>query len=469
LKADTGATTAIKTTLDTYQKDFNAYVSTVHDFDELCAVGGPLVQSARKVNEAADTVFVNAREAAAAAASAATMFVIVFILVAVGVGVGVALTITRSITGPVTEVVRVMKDFAAGKLDSKATTKASGELQEMIHTLNKFGDGLQTIIKDVGNVTGDMAAGNLNTEFSAETPGDFNAIRDVEQMNSGMQQISSASQEIARGAQETSGTVNESAKEIKDTNAMLQQVQSNAEESNKFAMESAENAKEMSAVAKKSGEGMIEIQAALGNTVEVIKALGNSIEQIGTTTEMIESIADQTNLLALNAAIEAARAGEHGRGFAVVAEEVRKLAENSKQSTAEIGSMITSLHEEMEKVTKATDTVTERAGVGREDLEKVVASVEKTAGLINKIKDSMTEVTEGARQGAESIEKVSKGVDEIASSAEESASSSEESSSAVEEQTAAVEQLSSGMEKLSEISDQAAEMIGKFKLKETRE
>ncbi len=502
LKADTGATTAIKTTLDTYQKDFNAYVSTVHDFDELCAVGGPLVQSARKVNEAADTVFVNAREAAAAAASAATMFVIVFILVAVGVGVGVALTITRSITGPVTEVVRVMKDFAAGKLDSKATTKASGELQEMIHTLNKFGDGLQTIIKDVGNVTGDMAAGNLNTEFSAETPGDFDAIRDnlnqatvslsdligelkgainnvaevgkesatsVEQMNSGMQQISSASQEIARGAQETSGTVNESAKEIKDTNAMLQQVQSNAEESNKFAMESAENAKEMSAVAKKSGEGMIEIQEALGNTVEVIKALGNSIEQIGTTTEMIESIADQTNLLALNAAIEAARAGEHGRGFAVVAEEVRKLAENSKQSTAEIGSMITSLHEEMEKVTKATDTVTERAGVGREDLEKVVASVEKTAGLINKIKDSMTEVTEGARQGAESIEKVSKGVDEIASSAEESASSSEESSSAVEEQTAAVEQLSSGMEKLAEISDQAAEMIGKFKLKETRE
>ena len=502
LNADAGATTAIKTAVDTYQKDFDAYVGTTKDFTDLQSIEGPLVQSARKVTEAADTVLVNGKEAAAAAASTATMFVIVFILAAVGVGVGVALTITRSITGPVTEVVRVMKDFATGKLDTKAETKASGELLEMTDTLNRFGDDLQGIIKDIGKVTGEMAAGNLNTDFTAETPGDFNTIKEninqatvslsyligelqgainnvasvgkesaasVEQMNSGMQQISSASQEIAKGAQETSGTVNESAKEIKDTNAMLQQVQSNAEESSRFAMESAEHAEEMSAVAKKSGEAMIEIQDAIASTVDVIKALGNSIEQIGKTTEMIESIADQTNLLALNAAIEAARAGENGRGFAVVAEEVRKLAENSKQSTAEIGSMITSLQEEMDKVMKATDSVTQRAEVGREDLEKVVASVEKTAALINNIKDSMAEVTEGARQGAESVEKVSKGVDEIASSAEESASSSEETSSAVEEQTAAVEQLSAGMEKLSEISDQAAEMIGKFKLRELKE
>ncbi|MCK4732302.1 MAG: hypothetical protein KAT65_07575, partial [Methanophagales archaeon] len=186
----------------------------------------------------------------------------------------------------------------------------------------------------------------------------------------------------------------------------------------------------------------------------------------GKTTEMIESIADQTNLLALNAAIEAARAGEHGRGFAVVAEEVRKLAENSKQSTAEIDTMISGLQEEMEKVIKATETITQRADVGREDLEKVVGSVEKTAGMIGDIKDRMAQITEGARKGAQSVEKVSKGVDEIASSSEESASSSEESSSAVEEQTAALEQLSGGVQKLSEIADQATEMIGKFKLQE---
>jgi methyl-accepting chemotaxis protein len=505
LKADadaaaiTGADkSAIKAAADTYLKDFNAYVSTTHDFADIQSTDGPLVQSGRAIDAEATKLLANAQAAAAKAASTATMFVIAFIIAAIAVGVGIAIVVTRSLVGPITEVVRVVKDFAEGKLGTRAKTKASGELLEMRDTLNQFGEELQGIVKDVGNVTGSMAAGDLGADFTAKTPGEFNAIRDnlnqaneslsdligelkgavdnvagigkesassVEQVNSGMQQISSASQQIAKGAQETSSTVNDAAKEVKETNAVLQQVQSNAEESNKSAAESADSAKEMSEVAMKSGEGMKEIQDAIAGAVEVIKNLGGSIEQIGQTTEMIEGIADQTNLLALNAAIEAARAGEHGRGFAVVAEEVRKLAENSKKSTAEIDTMIKNLQEEMEKVTKATEAITQRAEVGREDLEKVVASVEKTTGMIEDIKNRMVQITDGARTGAESIEKVSKGVDEIASSSEQAASSSEESSSAVEEQTAAVEQLSGGVQKLSEISEQAAAMIAKFKLK----
>jgi methyl-accepting chemotaxis protein len=509
LKADVDAAAiseaekrVLKTATDAYQNDFSEYVSAVHDATELQATNGPLVQSGREIDAAASTLLANAKAQSAKAASTATMLVIAFIIAAIAVGVGIALVVTRSITGPVTEVVMVMKSFASGKLDTRAETKASGELREMTNTLNQFGGNLQGIIKDVGNVTGEMAAGNLSVDFTAETPGDFNAIRDnlnqanaslsdlvgelrsavenvaaigkesatsVEQVNSGMQQISSASQEIARGAQETSGTVNEAAKEIKETNAVLQQMQSYAVESNKFAVESVESARMMNAMANKSAEGMEEIQGAICDTITIIKNLGSSLEQVGKATEMIEGIADQTNLLALNAAIEAARAGEHGRGFAVVAEEVRKLAESSKQSTAEIDSMIQSLQEEMEKVIKATDTVTQRAEAGREDLEEAVAGVEKTAGMIQDIKNKLEEISGGARKGTESMDKVSKGVDEIASSSEESASSSEESSSAVEEQTAAVEQLSGGIEKLSEIANQATAMIAKFKLKEEQQ
>lgn len=196
----------------------------------------------------------------------------------------------------------------------------------------------------------------------------------------------------------------------------------------------------------KSVEEMKELQDAIGNAVVVIEDLSTSLEQVGEATDMIESIADHMNLLALNAAIEAVRAGKNMQSFAVTAEELQKIAKNSKKSPADIGSMIKTLQDEMSKVIRTSDAISHCAEAGRGDLDKVVASVKITAGVIEDIKGRMGLITDGFIKGADGLNV---------------------SASSTENAYSAIEQLNSGIEKLSGIFKHAAHTVAKFELKES--
>lgn len=87
---------------------------------------------------------------------------------------------------------------------------------------------------------------------------------------------------------------------------------------------------------------------------EAVKAVSEMSRKIGEITQAISGIAEQTNLLALNAAIEAARAGEAGKGFAVVAQEIRSLAEDSKQAAETINRIIAEMEEKVQRAVEET-------------------------------------------------------------------------------------------------------------------
>ncbi|WP_281269959.1 methyl-accepting chemotaxis protein [Crenobacter cavernae] len=122
-------------------------------------------------------------------------------------------------------------------------------------------------------------------------------------------------------------------------------------------------------------------------STQLIEALGTQSSQITSIVNTIHDIADQTNLLALNAAIEAARAGEQGRGFAVVADEVRKLAERTTRSTAEISGMI-------ETIREGTHTAIVSMSAMLKQAEQGVAHANDAGDAINKIRDSTHQVVE---------------------------------------------------------------------------
>lgn len=136
---------------------------------------------------------------------------------------------------------------------------------------------------------------------------------------------------------------------------------------------------------------------------ELILELSEYIQQIGSIIGLVEDIAEQTNMLALNAAVEAARAGEHGKGFAVVAGEIRKLADESKQATTKIASLIN----DIQHTTNSTVMATEEGSKEIESGVKLAGNIEKNFNVLNDALTNLMKFIESVSFNSENQEKLS--------------------------------------------------------------
>ncbi len=269
----------------------------------------------------------------------------------------------------------------------------------------------------------------------------------INQVSSSSAEISTMSSQVASGAAETATAVSETTTTVEE----VKQTSQLAVQKSKYVSESAQKAAQVSQSGKKAVEETIEkmnkINEQMESIAESIVRLSEQSQAIGEIIATVNDLAEQSNLLAVNAAIEAAKAGEQGKGFTVVAQEVKSMAEQSKQATGQVRTILM----DIQKATSGAVMATEQ---GSKAVETGIKQVSESGEAIRMLSDNITEASQAATQIAASSQQQSVGMDQIASAMENIKQASTQN-------VAGTKQVETAVQNLQEISRKLKKMIEK--------
>lgn len=361
--------------------------------------------------------------------------------------------IIKRLVKPIKEVSDTAQQIAEGNLTCKLLNiKSNDEIGELAKSFNTMVNSLKEMVAQLASSSEKVAASA--EELSATS----------EQSSQVSLQVAEAVQEVAVGAEEQSKNTMDNSAMIEEITKQIGHVSMNT----KQVVSSATVASEKANIGTKTIYSSIsEIENVNKNIEDVgvkIRQLENSSTKIGQIVEVITQIAEQTNLLALNAAIEAARAGEHGQGFAVVAEEVRKLAEQSKESSIQIKQLVDTILEGTEQTVLSMDTTVEQSLKGMEAIKSVEETFLDIQNSIMEVSGQIQEVADATSKIDTTIGQIESNTKQIHSISTETASKTQEVAASMEEHLAAFEEISASSNSMAKLASELQDLVRKFKV-----
>jgi methyl-accepting chemotaxis protein/ABC-type sugar transport system substrate-binding protein len=316
-------------------------------------------------------------------------------------------------------------------------------MKELIIDVNA---GLSGKLQRISTYTGEIAGNADNLDIS---------LKDISSVS---ESISNVSESIAAGAAAQASDVENFSLFLTD---MVHKIEEMAEKSAVLI----EDGNKTKTASIKGGQSLEELLVNNGKFSKVMEDIIDKIiiltkqaDNITRVTSVMASIASQTNLLSLNASVEAARAGESGRGFAVVADEIRKLAEQSKTASMDIGNMISNVFKDLLKVKEAIDGSKEVFDNQRTTVEASEKAFKNIDSFINTFIEQQLSFGKEFNNLYKLKNKLSESIENIASITEESAATTEEMASLTMSQTNATVSV---IDIIEQLKDQVNNLITK--------
>ncbi len=350
------------------------------------------------------------------------MVTIICILLALIIG----FLIANSIATPIKKLSEAMAEAETGNLGVEYTFNTDNEIGRLVRSFNQMIYNIKSLVQETTTVAHTIESNTGTLQVVAEATA------------TSANQITQAIESVATGSESQTIQIVQSTNmmnDLSDTiNLATQKVQGVQEVANNTKQVSNDTVSTMRELTTQSDKTI-----AISERIErEIEELGEEASQITNVIAMIQSISEQTNLLALNATIEAARAGEAGRGFGVVADEIRKLANQSKDATSKIEQIIISIMDKKDTSIKGAREATHLIAMQRpivdntsHAFEKINDEMERVVSQLDELHELFGEITKHKDETVGAIAEISDIIGHSASAAEEVfATSAEQSTSA---------------------------------------